>query len=194
VTAPRRDGNESPFSAWVREHPELESKGNKLSVTDSDLWCHRFSLRDERRRTEAADIRDALDSIMLVEVKTFMADQSYAQRDTLTVIDALMRLACTNKNGKRKSVTIKDGRLQNRSMRRVRCFGVHLLELSSDRPDDSDQILWDKRHFLQEEHLIELLRFERDPDSPSRSLDTRRHHNVTRSAALPLGLVGGSSA
>jgi hypothetical protein len=176
MTTARRDGKDTPFSAWVRQHPELESKGNKLSVTDSDLWCHRYSLRDERGRTHASDIRDAVDHIMLVEIKTFFAEQSYAQRDTLTVVDALLRLACVGPGGRRRPVKIKDGRLENRATRIVRCLGVHLLELSGDRPDSSEKILWDKRYFLHEEHLIELLRFERDPDSPTRLLETRRHH------------------
>lgn len=188
MTTIRRDGNESPFSAWVREHPELDSICNRLSVTDSDLWCHRFSERNERRRQASADIRDALDSVMLVEVKTFSADESYAQRDTLTVVDALLRMACSDKNGKRISVTIRDGRLRNRTDRRIRCFGVHLLQLSNDRPDNSERILWDRRHFLREEHLVELLRFERDPDSPMRKLDTRRHHKIVRPTAFPLPL------
>lgn len=191
MTISRRDKSlETPFSAWVREHPELESKGNRLSITDSDLWCHRFSLRDERRRGEASDIRDAVDHIMLVEIKTFFGEQRYAQRDTLAVIDALLRKACTLKTGRRKPVFIKDNRLESRRQRMVRCFGVHLLELSGSRPDDSDEMLWDKRHFILEDHLIELLRFERDPDSPMRMLDTRRHHRRGDDGAQ-LSLVAG---
>lgn len=190
MTTSRRDGCDSPFSDWVRKHPELDSHGSRLSVTDSDLWCHRFSLRNERRRSEATDVRDAVDCIMLVECKSFSASVRYAQRDTLTVIDALLRLACTTPSGRRRHVPIRDGRLQNRVDRMVRCFGVHLLELSADRPDNSDQILWDKRHLLTELELVEVLRFDRDPDSPSRILDTRRHHRI-RPLQAELKLVHG---
>lgn len=186
MTTPRRDGNDSPFSAWVREHPELEATVNKLSVTDSDLWCHRYSLRDERKRDRAADIRDAVDSIMLVEVKTFGRNEPYAQRDTLTVVDHLLRMACSMPTGRRRHVVIDDGRLSNRTKRVVRCFGVHLLVLSGDRPDRSESIVWDHRHFLREKHLVELLRFDRDPDNPMKMLDTRRHHIVRRNPTLQL--------
>ena len=192
MTIERKDrSQETAFSAWVREHPELESKGNRISITDCDLWCHRFSLRDERRKGEATDIRDAVDHIMLVEIKTFFGEQRYAQRDTLSVIDALLRMACKHTGGRRKPVKIADNRLGNRPIRMVRCFGVHLLELSCDRPDNSDQMLWDKRSFIHESHLIELLRFERDPDSPMRILETRRHHK--RVSQPQLGLVVNSS-
>lgn len=193
MTTVRRDGADSPFSAWVREHPELESRGNKISVTDSDLWCHRYSLRDERKRSAATDIRDAVDSIMLVEVKTFRREVPFAQRDTLTVVDALLRMACSRKDGRRKHVSIEDGRLGNRRNRVVRCFGVHLLELSGDRPDNSDSIVWDNRAFLTEEFLVELLRFDRDPDNPRVTLDTRRHHVVRQEPTLHL-FNGGSEA
>lgn len=176
MTATRRDGNESAMSAWIRKHPELESNGCKLSVTDSDLWIHRFSERKENKRTETLDIRDVVDSIMLVEIKTFSAGMKFAQRDTLQVVDALLRKSGMV-NGRRRPVRIDDARLAVRRQRYVRCFGVHFLQLSGDSPDNSaDGIVWDGRHFLHESHLIELLLFERDPDHPTRGLDTRRHH------------------
>lgn len=185
MTATRRDGDETPFSQWLREHPELDSHVERLSATDCDMWVHRYSARDERAREAALDVRDAIDSIMLVEVKTHAKSVPYAQRDTLTVVDALLRMSCMLPSGRRKHVTISDGRLSNRSTRRVRCFGVHLLVLSGARPDQSEEIRWD-RSFLHETHLLELLRFERDPDFPSKSLDTRRHHIVRREPTLQL--------
>lgn len=195
MTAVRRDGVESPFNAWVRSHPELESRGNRLSITDSDLWCHRYSMRDERHRESSNDVRDAVDSIMLVEVKTFLRDVPFAQRDTLTVIDALLRMASTRKSdGRRMHVKISDARLGGRKVRRVRCFGVHLLELSGDRPDNSETIMWDHRSYLHEEALIELLRFDRDPDSPMKCLDTRRHHVMRApNPTFSLFVAGGSN-
>ena len=196
MTTQRRDGMETPFSAWVRSHPALDSKEHCISITDSDMWCHRFSLRAERQKVVATDIRDAVDHIMLVEIKTFSANVRYAQRDTLSVIDALLRLACSrhDKLGRltRRPVRITDGRISNRPTRIVRCFGVHLLELSSDRPDTSNEILWDKRTGITEQSLVELIRFERDPDAPHRLLDTRRHHLLAGAHAQPqLQLVDG---
>lgn len=113
---------------------------------------------------------------MLVEVKTHAKELPYAQRDTLTVVDSLLRMSCTRADGRRKHVRIDDARLAARRTRIVRCFGVHLLVLSGARPDEHGcEIRWD-RAFLHEDALLELLRFERDPDAPARMLDTRRHH------------------
>ncbi len=185
MTISRRDGRDTPFSAWVREHPELDSNGNKLCVTDSDLWVHRYSERSDAKRKNSVDIRDVVDSIMMVEIKTFDAEPRYAQRDTLTVIDALLRKAGMV-NGRRRTVRIDDARLTYRRHRMVRCFGVHVLQLSGDRPDNSERIIWDGRYFLNEQFLIEMLRFERDPDAPSRALETRRHHRLSDAVVLPL--------
>lgn len=185
MTIGRRSGTESPFSQWVRAHPELDSNGAKLSITDSDLWVHRYSERDDVKRKRAVDIRDVVDSIMLVEIKTFEAEPRFAQRDTLVLVDALMRKA-GSVNGRRRHVKINDARTRERRTRFVRAFGVHFLQLSGDRPDNSDRIVWDGRHFLCEEALIELLRFERDPDAPSRELNNRRHHRLHDPVVLPL--------
>lgn len=83
MTVGRRDGNESPFNAWIRAHPELDSKDNKLCVIDSDLWVHRYSERSDVKRKSTIDIRDVVDNLMLIEIKTFSAEPSFAQRDTL---------------------------------------------------------------------------------------------------------------
>ena len=196
MTVARRDGNEPPFNQWLREHPELESLGNRISATDSDIWCHRYSLRDEKKRQQSSDVRDTQDSIMLVEIKSHSHPMPYAQRDTLTVVDALLRMSCMRPDGRRIAVKIDDARLGGRRVRQVRCFGVHLLQMSDSRPDNSEKMLWDNRFFPQETHLIELLRFERDPDAPSRLLNTRRHHapSARLHTAQLFPITGGGAA
>lgn len=171
MTITQRNGqHSSPFHEWIRNEPQLDSREFNISIQDNDLWIHRFSRRNER-----VTGRPLLEHIQLVEVKTFDADMPYAQRDTLQVIDTILRLSTTY-NHRRRPIKIKDAREGRPGCyRSVRWLGVHLLQLSGARPDISNRILWDKK-LVNLEMLVDLLRFDRDPDYPGKWLDTRRHH------------------
>ena len=171
MTMLRRDGfHPSGFSRWTREHHDLDARKDKLSVTDNDFWFHKYVSRNERF---TSPLSTWIEWIMLVEEKSYSANVPYSQRDTLSIVDALMRAASV-KNGRRRGVPVKDWR-QPSTKRIVRPLGVHVLRMSADRPDNSERMFWDS-HPVTESELLELLRFERDPDYPSRMLDTRRHH------------------
>lgn len=178
MTISRRDKNEeTPFGAWIREHPGLDSIRERLCVTDSDYWIHRY-----RAHTDKVGER-AVDSIMLVEVKTNLREVPFAQRDTLLLVNELLRMVCVRPDGRRRYVTLRGS--NPGETRRVRCYGVHLLQLGGTRPDDGGVILWD-RQYLTEDLLVEILRFDRDPDHPMKSVDLRRHHTTRRAANLVL--------
>lgn len=183
MTTLRRDGMDTPFGGWIRSHPGLESIRDRISVSDSDYWIHRY-----RAHTDKIGER-AVDSIMLVELKTFMRDLPHAQRDTLHLVNQLLRKATVGPGGRRRHLTLDGVRLGEK--RRVRCFGVHVLQLSSSRPDNSDVILWDGK-YMTEDLLVEVLRFERDPDYPMKQVDLRRHH--TQEASKNLVLFGALGA
>lgn len=171
MTIIRRDGMpKSAFEDWTRTVPGLDSKEYQLSITDNDCWVHQFA----KRKENSAGIQQVIENLMLVEVKTFGAQQPFAQRDTLDVINRILRKSSVRPNGRRYAVKIADSRHPG-CHRYVRWFGVHLLQLSSDRPDKSVEIIWNKL-WISEQGLIEILRFERDPDHPAKALDTRRHH------------------
>jgi hypothetical protein len=181
MTSKRRDGNESPFSQWIRAHPGLDSITERLSVTDCDFWIHQYRAHHDKCGARAVD------SIMLVELKTFCADVSYAQRDTFDLVHQLLRKSCVAKDGKRRFVRLRSQRVGERRV--VRCFGVHTLILESDRPDRSSIMYWDGR-LINEDVLVELLVFARDPDYPMRFLSTdRRHHTLHPVFARQLRLV-----
>jgi hypothetical protein len=57
----------------------------------------------------------------------------------------------------------------------MRYYGSHVVQMSGDRPDQSDRLLWDGKE-ITEQLLVELLGFVRDPDKPTRFVDSRRHH------------------
>lgn len=177
MTIIRRDNADTPFGDWIRAHPGLDSIRERLCITDSDYWIHRY-----RSHTDKVGER-AVDSIMLVEVKTNMRDVPFAQRDTLSLVNQLLRKACVGPGGRRKHVTTKGTHAGE--VRRVRCYGVHLLQLSGTRPDNSETILWD-RLYLTEDLLVEILRFDRDPDHPMREMELRRHHTSRRASNLTL--------
>jgi hypothetical protein len=158
MTAPRRDGVEEPWRAWVRNNARLDSIGAGLGITDSDLWVHRYKVEVDRQGTRE------IQHVMLTEWKTFGANVSASQADTLQVIDAVLRHA-----GKRFLRLPRKGGCRN-----VRSWGVHTVQLSGSDPTSSTIIRWDG-HQIDAKTLEELLRFERDPDTLNERSD-RRHH------------------
>jgi hypothetical protein len=173
MTIIRRDFGGSPFGAWLRDQTKLDSTEFCISITDIDHIIHRFSKRNEAQRTMVAHI---VEHIQIVELKVFGADIPFAQRDTLQVLNDMLLKACGGTQGRRRPVRVPERRFgATAGHRYARWLGVHLLQLSSDRPDRSDRIVWDGKD-INEATLIELLQFDRDPMQPSRFLDTRRHH------------------
>jgi hypothetical protein len=191
MTAVRRDGrHQDPFLQWIRHEPRLDSREFNICVTDTDVWIHRFSNRMEK--SVKGVLPAMIEHIQLIEVKSFSADMPFAQRDTFDVVDRLVRRCTSRKSGDRRRlpVRIEDSRpgCHGRS-RWVRWLGVHMLQMSADRPDNSDCLIWDRRS-VDLTALIELLRFDRDPDNPTRFLDTRRHHaKPQRNSTPPLLLM-----
>lgn len=169
MTTKYRNGFEGPFEDWLRKNKELDSIVQRLSISNSDFWIHQF--RSHRDRVGERSI----DNIMLVEVKTDGADIPFAQRDTLILVNQLLRRSSNN-----RYKVLKD----MKGLRRlVQCFGVHLLQLSSDRPDNSDLIRWD-RVAVTEDMLIRIIRFDLNPYT----LEPRseRRHHVSPPTVLPL--------
>lgn len=178
MTAVRRDSSEeTPFGKWIRNHPGLDSIRERLSITDSDYWIHQYRAHRDKVGSRAVD------SIMLLEVKTHSRDLPMAQRDTLYLTNQLLRIACQRSNGRRKYIRVRSSRVGE--TRVVRCFGVHQLILSSSDPANSATILWDGR-VITGDMLVETLRFDRDPDDPSKQLTYRRHHTSLRARVMQL--------
>ena len=171
MTVQRRDGShESPYLEWIRQEKHLDSRDFNITITDNDHWHHQYSTRREARGKTYP-----FDSLMLIEVKTFNKLLPFSQNDTLDIVNILLRRSSII-NNRRKMVKIEDRRPgRTGCFRHVRCFGRHVLTLSEERPDYSSQILWDNIP-IKYDDLISLYLFEKDPDSPNRLLDTRRHH------------------
>jgi hypothetical protein len=145
-------------------------------MLNSDLWVHHY--KTDRGRD--------FQCIMLVELKTFGAELDKYQRDTLLIVNQILR----NRRQTPTSTPISQAGTaplkvnSHIAQRRVvlKAFGVHVLRLSADTPDNSEWMQWDKARFgqggfIDREQLVKLLRFELDPDTLG-PLDLRRHHRL----------------
>lgn len=117
--------------------------------------------------------------VMQLELKTHGSELTEAQRDTLYIANQIMRnrRQTPTKNLRHQAGTapLKAYSTMSGHNVHVRNFGVQLLRLSGTSPDDSEHIWWGKGREIEIETLIQLLRFDLDPDT-LRPLDLRRHH------------------
>ena len=168
MTAPHRCSAVAPdpFSDWLRRNPRLDSKDYNLSASDCDMLVHRFkNIVDGRADRQ-------LQCIMLVEVKTRLAAAGFAQRDTMRLVNTLMRkgdrMVAKNERGERF---------------RVRSFGVHFIRMSGTCPTDSEVMYWDD-HSISVEQLERVLRFEIHPTTLVPN-PLRNHHRPQSVLQLP---------
>lgn len=168
---------ETMFGRWIRNNPELESR-NGYCVVDQDYWIHKFKVYGNRQ----------FQCIVGVEIKTMGATLSDAQKDTLHLINQLMR---NRKVTPTSGVSFQAGTgittvksIVAKSDVIVRAFGIHVLRFSGLGPDDSDLIMWDKKE-IDVDILTKILRFDLDPDS-LRPLDLRNHHQTPENKNLSL--------
>lgn len=168
---------ETMFGRWIRSNPELLSRDG-YCVVDQDYWIHKFKEYGNRK----------FQCIIGVEIKTMGASLTVAQKDTLHLINQLMR--------NRKVTPTSDAPWQAgtgittvrsivaKSDVIVKAFGIHTLIFSGLGPDDSDWIMWDKRE-IDADILTKILKFDLDPDS-LKPLGLRRHHQTHENKTLPL--------
>jgi len=165
MTEPRHASyDETPFGAWVRRQSEIESRRTGLSVTDID-WCfHKFKTSVDRLGTREIQL------MLMVELKTYNAEPSYAQLDDLYQLHQIM---ATKKKVKRL----------NGAPVSLWHFGVHVLSLPQTLPAHSYACRWgrfsdDGRlcwRSIPTAQLTSLLGFRMNPDTFT-PLELRRHH------------------
>jgi hypothetical protein len=143
-----------------------------LVTCDTDHWVHKY--KTDRGRN--------FQLLMFIEVKTHGADLSTSQQDTLHIVNQLMRnrretptakLPRSQVDGFTHKVFSKAGNMEVV----LKALGGHTLQMSGSSPDSSEWMKWDGRPITEDE-LTKLLRFDLDPDRPSRPLDLRKHHTV----------------
>lgn len=184
MTRSRAYGEDSPFTRWVRDNPDLPSydweNGFGLGLTDTDLVFHRYlckSLTGQNREIQA---------IMCIEVKTRGGDLSRSQRDTLFKQHSFLFDVAKQRVSTKKI----DGST-------VFHFGFSVLQFSGTYPEDSDFIRWGRFQSdgsllykdLDLKTLTAILRFELHPTN-LKDRPFRLHHKervVTERHEEPLG-------
>lgn len=174
----RIHGSDVPFMAWCRSNPHLPAAGQQCGwvQTDVDAFIHRYL-----HLIDGVGTRE-LQAMMEVEVKTWGAMPSPSQEDTL----------------RKKHLTTRNQVRLGRQV--IRNFGVTVVSMDATTPDDSSVIKWcrfrDKppHDLIVAEvtafELVELLRFDRNPDTLEKNW-LRRHHatrRVVEKTVTPLGL------
>jgi len=173
---------ETDFERWMRGHRDLRS-GDGIVRFDLDVLLHRYKFQRDGKSDRTVQ------AMMFVEVKTYMAEPSLCQRDTLGVLNEILR-------NRRKNMHQDPRRQRNDPITRVyskvarkeitiHLYGGHLLQLSHTTPENSDRMVWDWKHVIDQNQLVRLLRFELDPDT-LRAIDLRRRYmNFTIRPFLP---------
>jgi hypothetical protein len=169
---------ETMFGRWIRNNPELDSRAG-YCVSDQDYWIHRF------KSYQGRDFQ----LLMLVEIKTQGMAMTPAQKDTLHVVNQLMRnrrQTPTKELVHQAGSSVVDVHSTMAGKRvKVRAYGMHVLTFSGLGPDDSDWITWDTRHTIDAGTLTAILRFDLDPDT-LKPLDLRNHHRPRQAPLFDL--------
>lgn len=177
---------ETLFGRWIRNNAALDSRSG-YSVTDQDYWIHAYKTCGSRE----------FQCLMLVEIKTMGQPLSPSQKDTLFIVNQLMRnrkgTPTTGKRVKQSGSGIASvySSMLSRDVN-LKALGMHVLTFSGLGPDDSDVITWDKKQ-IAVETLTQLLRFDLDPDT-LRPLDLRNHHRTPQTQNLALVFDADESA
>lgn len=175
---------ESGFGRWIRNNTELESSAG-FCVVDQDYWIHAYKVHENRE----------FQCLMCVEIKTHGGTMTQAQRDTLHVVNQLLR-------NRQQTPTKKDALAGGSAIRTVhsamlnrkislRSFGAYVLTFSGLGPEDSKWMTWgggdgrSRRKPITQEQLTQLLRFDLDPDT-LRPLDLSNHHQTHYQKLLQL--------
>lgn len=162
---------ESDFERWMRNCKDLDSKSEGIVRFDLDILLHKYKNMQDGKGDRT------IQCMMFVEVKTHMAEPSDSQRDTLSLLNNVMRNRMKNMHKMpRKQMGGQPRKVysqQRKSEVALFLFGGHLLRIDGTSPSNSTKMIWDSSK-IDSAQLIELLRFERDPDNPSKMLDIRR--------------------
>lgn len=164
---------ETPFERWIRAQPDLDSVQTGLVRFDLDILLHRYKFLHDGRGSRQVQ------ALMFVEAKSYMAEPSASQRDTLNLLNQVLR-------NRRQNIHQRPGRqIQHTLLSKAYSTvmrqdidlwlrGGHLLQLEGTRPTPGERLLWDGRE-IDTSVLKGLFRFEIDADS-LRPIDMRRRY------------------
>jgi hypothetical protein len=181
MTRVRAFGRDIAFLEWLRTNELLDSTQERTSITDCDVWIHRYA--DWRNPNSTMKI----DNIMVLETKSHQygpAVLRISASDTYAVMNALFMSGVRRKNGSIKTRRVLVQSNGKSVVRYVRWWGVHILSMSGDRPENS-MMWWNERpQPITTDTLIALIQFKLAPDTLL-PIDYRDHHENEK-AVRPL--------
>lgn len=180
MTARRRDGNEHPlsFNAWSRRVSELDSR-NGYNWCDLDVVWHQYAV------ARRGNLDRSIQNIMVIETKSHGATLGENQAETLLFLRTHFNAKALGNGRRGYPVTRKERNLRGRIVS-VRFWGFFLLEFDQIGPDDSAEILWNKRPITKDQ-LVAILQFRLSPIT-LRPRDERDHHGKRDQRLLDLAL------
>jgi hypothetical protein len=173
---------QTPMGAWLRRQEGLDSVRHGLSISDLDYMIEKFMTSLDGLPTRSVK------ALMFLEVKGFQTEPSAAQAENLYIHHALLY----GNFGKRMQ-------LPTRGVCGIWHFGVYVLSLPGEAPDDRGSCRWGRfapNGILQWTTipcawLPEILRFTIRPDTLT-PLELRRHHaekTIVCPEQTPLGFI-----
>ena len=168
-TAVRRNGQDTPFGAWVRAHRELDACHRKINHMDIDRIWHRTIPVEDTNGLRLVS------HIMFIEEKRDVDTLRTNQVDTMEIVDALIRGKSSAKMKKEKTCNVKIYSPFNGRMVHVKWGGYHVLRYFGADFFTANKILWDNKP-IDIETLSGILMFERSAFFPWGHRSDRRHH------------------
>ncbi|MCH8273394.1 MAG: hypothetical protein IH851_01205 [Armatimonadetes bacterium] len=149
-TRKRVFGEETPWSAWTRNHPLLDSRDFSIYISDIDACVFRFG--------------DA--TLFPVEVKTRSGRVNRFQQELLHLLDQALRRV----DGEQFDTL--------RGKRPIRFPGVFTLRLSGTSPDNSDEMWFGRVGYepcaISQDELVRVLGGAGQAIDPSHWFETQR--------------------
>lgn len=179
---------ETPFERWMRADEDLDSRHTGLVRFDLDVLLHRYKFTNDGRGSRSVQ------AMMFIEVKSFMAEPTAAQADTLGLLDQVLRNRRPNIHSTpRRQVqhTLLSRAYSLVWNREVDLWlrGGHLLQMETDAPRDGELLLWDKAP-ISVPVLKQIFRFEIDADTLYPVDMRRRYRSWTEPQAEAFPDVG----
>ena len=175
---------QSGFHRWIMNNDRLDSRKDGICVTDNDAVILKY--KDAFDKCGWAAGQRKVNHLMHVEIKSRGADTTFAQADTLRILDSVMmrtplRRQRQNETKPARRPTVKCINARGQLVD-VFVWGVYVLRFSGNCPQSSEWMTWrskvcqscDDRN-ISEWHLECLMRFEINPLTLEK-MSTRRHH------------------
>lgn len=144
-TTPRRDGGDTPFGAWIRNQPGLNSRSG-YDVEDIDRVHEKLYCLNQYM----------LGYLMLIEEKQYNKDPTTAQKDTLGVISQALRKGFSDD-------TFRVRRVFPKRPGKYIYFGYFLIQFEKTSPTDGGIHINYKP--ATEQELLCLLQFDKETGS-----------------------------